>query len=361
MPWRTGGWNAGKNVGRMLEISVEGRQGGDGRARRRQRLWDLAERRYPLQRPRLSGAASARRCSPAAGVAGIARRGTSAARSTAAPPGVQAAVGGSVREGVALPAEIDGVGGVLVMPTRRLRAPFRPAPCCSAPFDRLVSDRDRAAELFGFRYRLEIYVPVAKREYGYYVLPILHGDRLIGRIDPDYDRRPGSLAVSAVYAEPEATAARRPRRRGGDRASWPDGWARRRWRSAGDVAADWRAGAARDHLRVGRHGRLRDRPSWRPGGLQTGQLYHEFLRRPSMSLGLYVLDAGARIRSRRTTRTRSTTWSPGRADHGRPARRTATVAPGLDRVRSGTAVEHRFHDIDERLELLVVFAPAETG
>jgi winged helix DNA-binding protein len=58
--------------------------------------------------------------------------------------------------------------------------------------------------LFGFRYRLEIYVPKPKHEYGYFVLPILHGDRLVGRIDPLFDRRTGLLRVHEVYAEPGA-------------------------------------------------------------------------------------------------------------------------------------------------------------
>ncbi|MGZ4409096.1 MAG: DNA glycosylase AlkZ-like family protein [Gaiellaceae bacterium] len=70
-----------------------------------------------------------------------------------------------------------------------------------SPFDRLIHDRDRAEALWDFHYRLEMYVPKAKREYGYYVLPILRGDRLIGRIDPVLDRKTGVLKVNSVHWE----------------------------------------------------------------------------------------------------------------------------------------------------------------
>ena len=74
----------------------------------------------------------------------------------------------------------------------------------SSPFDTLINDRDRTEAFFGFRFRLEIYVPKAKRQYGYFVLPILHGDRLVGRIDPEYDRKAKRLRVRAVHWEPGA-------------------------------------------------------------------------------------------------------------------------------------------------------------
>ena len=70
-----------------------------------------------------------------------------------------------------------------------------------SPFDRLVYDRDRAEALWDFRYRLEMFVPQAKREFGYYVLPLLVGDRVVGRAEPRFDRKTGELQLLGAWGD----------------------------------------------------------------------------------------------------------------------------------------------------------------
>lgn len=103
-------------------------------------------------------------------------------------------VGGSIRDSFARP----GVGtdpALNMQPTPRLRI--------LSPFDPALRDRKRAERLFGFEYRIEIFVPEAKRRYGYYVFPILEGDRLVGRVDMKAFRDKDTLQVRAVWPEPK--------------------------------------------------------------------------------------------------------------------------------------------------------------
>jgi uncharacterized protein YcaQ len=178
--WSTGGWNEGKNVGRMLEIlSARGEIAVAGR-RGRERVWDLAERWFPPG-PTLSLAEAERR---------VAER--------------RLRTSGIAREGPGKPAVIAGVAGEWRVAPAYAGAHDDPPPRRStllSPFDRLIYDRTRAEELFGFHYRIEIYVPKEKRRHGYFVMPLLHGDRLVARVDPEYDRKAGVLEVNAVHPE----------------------------------------------------------------------------------------------------------------------------------------------------------------
>jgi uncharacterized protein YcaQ len=107
-----------------------------------------------------------------------------------------------------------------------------------SPFDPLIRDRKRCERLFGFYYRIEVFVPAARRQYGYYVFPLLEGDRLIGRIDMKHERERGALSVKGLWLEPkvklsrarqdrlEAELERQRRFTGADKVVFEKGWRR---------------------------------------------------------------------------------------------------------------------------------------
>lgn len=206
-PWASTGWTGNRNVSQMLtflaargEIAIVGRQG-------QQRLWDLAERWFPETEPLPDEEADRWLIHRRVKALGIALRGVveqahvvSYTRQPLTGPDI---VGG----GIAVPVSIEGVPGDWVADPDALagmHAPFPAHTTLLSPFDRLIHDRDRTEALFGFQYKLEMYVPKNQRQHGYFVLPALHGDRLIGRVDPELDRKARVLRVHALYLEPDA-------------------------------------------------------------------------------------------------------------------------------------------------------------
>ena len=166
------------------EIAIAARRG-------RERLWDLAERVYPLHQAALP-ADEARRVRNERRLAalGIARE-----KSTAMP--LEPIDVGQAGE----PAVVEGVPGVWRVDPTALGQPFTGRTALLSPFDRLTYDRVRAQQLFDFEYVLEMYKPAAKRRWGYFALPILHGDRLVGKLDATADRKAGTLTVNAIHED----------------------------------------------------------------------------------------------------------------------------------------------------------------
>ena len=203
-PWKSGGWNddAVRYVALMLdvlwrkgEVMIVGRDG-------QQRIWDLAHRSLPMDQPRLPQAEIARRLVEGQLRArGVAKPSQFGWAFDGRPPGWERVLRDLVREGIAVPVTIEGLDGEWFAHAGVLDRAFRPRTMLLSPFDDLISDRTRTEELFGFRFRLEIYVPKPKREFGYFVMPVLQGDRLIGRVDSQMDRHGRVLKVNAVYAE----------------------------------------------------------------------------------------------------------------------------------------------------------------
>ena len=105
------------------------------------------------------------------------------------------------------PAEVEGVPGTWRVDPKAIGKPFTGRTALLSPFDRLVHDRRRALELFGFEYTLEMYKPKAERRWGYFALPILHHDRLVGKLDATADRKAGKLVVHATHEDVRFTRA----------------------------------------------------------------------------------------------------------------------------------------------------------
>lgn len=219
VPWESTGWTGGRNVTRMLDflysigtvLSVA-RKGNT-------KYWHLAERWLPpgTDLGDWAEADVVRRAADkslrALGIATAKQINNHFIRKRY--PGLADRLAELQEEGSALPARIIGADGEpwpdewlihreSLAALDELRAgEWQPRTELLSPFDNLICDRERTEQLWDFYYRIEIYVPAAKRQYGYYVLPILHGERFIGRMDSKLDRKSGVYAINALYPEHE--------------------------------------------------------------------------------------------------------------------------------------------------------------
>jgi uncharacterized protein YcaQ len=191
VPWASTGWTNNRNVTRMLEflmlageIAIAGRAG-------RERVWDLAERVYPQKLAIPSGEEAERiRNERRLASLGIARKKRQ--KMPIEPVDV-----GEAGE----PAVVEGTKGEWRVDPAALSQDFEGRTALLSPFDRLVYDRERTLELFDFEYTLEMYKPAAKRRWGYFALPVLHGDRLVGKVDGTADRKASVLRVNAIHED----------------------------------------------------------------------------------------------------------------------------------------------------------------
>ena len=197
VPWASSGWTNNRNVTQMLEfmvirgeIAIAGRVG-------RERLWDLPDRVYPADVvvPSVDEAERAKNQRRLASL-GIARQ---RAREMPMEP-IHVGDAGE-------PAVVEGVKGEWRVDPTLLDGDFEGRTALLSPFDRLVHDRARAEELFDCEYTLEMYKPAAKRRWGYFALPILHDDRLVGKVDAAADRKAGVLRVNAIHEDVKFTRA----------------------------------------------------------------------------------------------------------------------------------------------------------
>ena len=186
--WQSTGWTHDRNVTQMLEflasrgeVAVAGRQG-------KQRLWDLAERIYPAK-IKVVPADKSRKIRDEQWL-----RALGVARSKF--------VGDA-----GILAEIEGTNGLWRVDPEATGKGFKGRTALLSPFDRLIHDRVRAVELFDFEYTLEMYKPQEKRRWGYFALPVLHNDQLVGKVDAIAERKTSRLDVHAVHEDVPFTRA----------------------------------------------------------------------------------------------------------------------------------------------------------
>jgi len=203
--WKSTGWTNDRNVSRMLELMhakgevvVAGRSG-------QQRIWDLGKRWLPTDSKISLDDAERRVVERSTRNLGVATAKESGRELFPGGPwpGAKKAIESLVKDGRLVPVQIDGLPGERFAHVDNLEPPPRRSfTTFLSPFDPLIRNRERTEALWDFHYRIEIYVARAKRQYGYFVLPILHGDDLVGRIDPVVDRTAGVLHVNNVWWEP---------------------------------------------------------------------------------------------------------------------------------------------------------------
>ena len=214
--WHSTGWTNDRNASQMLEfLSAEGRVLVAGRTGQ-ERLWDLTERCVPAKA--LVSSATPTKLIRDATIRALRALGVATTKQIseqlpgAVRPQVLKAIESLARTGEFVPVRIATEDGTLkgnwyVVAADAERVPglernWKGRTTFLSPFDTLIRDRARAEALFGLRYRIEIYVPPAKRQYGYFAMPILHDDELIGVIDPRVDRTKDTFRVSAVHLQP---------------------------------------------------------------------------------------------------------------------------------------------------------------
>ena len=180
--WQSSGWTNNRNVTQMLEFLASGGRIAVSARRGRERLWDLAERIYP------SDVAAV----PLDEARPIRNQRWMKTLGVARPKFVGDA---------GVPAEIEGTKGEWRLDPEATAEGFEGRTALLSPFDRLSHDRARAVDLFEFEYLLEMYKPASARRWGCFALPILHDDRLVGKVDAAADRKASVLRVAAIHED----------------------------------------------------------------------------------------------------------------------------------------------------------------